>query len=204
MTRLTNELRNYIRSKIMKGLPMIDYRAHIEEFVQSTVIEFAPTEVQEMYKTDKGKMYLREYDVCISDPAGTRRDIYIYRIYGLHRSIRVRLDPRAIDVLKEGTLEHTLHVGLIKNQLCHKLVEQEQLRNNVNDRLTANLAAASTIKKLYTVLEPELHGYIPVDVPVENLPATVAPVVDDLRKLGANLPIVAKAEIKEVQSNLEG
>lgn len=194
MTRLTNDLRYHIRDKIMKGLPVIDYKAQIEEFVQSIVIKFAPTEVQELYKTESGKMYLPEHDVYISDPHGTRRDIYVYNIYGLYKTIKVRLDPRAIDVLKEGTLEHALHVGLTENQLCHKLVEQEQLRKNVDDRLTANLAAANTIKKLYTVLEPELHGYIPVDVQVANLPATVAPVVDDLRKLGANLPIVAKAE----------
>ncbi len=204
MTRLTNELRNHIRGKIMKGLPVIDYKAQIRDFVQETIISFAPPEVQELYKTDLGKEYIGCRDVEIVTSYGGNRYLYLNTIYGLRRSIKIRMDERAFELLKEGSLEHALHAGLNKNKLCLKLAEQEDLRKNVSDRLTANLAAASSIKRLYTVLEPELHGYIPVDAPVANLPATVAPVVDDLRKLGANLPTVAKAETKEVQSNLEG
>lgn len=204
MTRLTNELRSHIRGKIMKGLPVIDYKAQIRDFVQETIISFAPPEVQELYKTDLGKEYIGFRDVEIVTSYGGNRYLYLNTIYGLRRSIKIRMDERAVELLKEGSLEHALHTGLNKNKLCLKLAEQEDLRKNVIDRLTANLAAASSIKRLYTVLEPELHGYIPVDAPVANLPATVAPVVDDLRKLGANLPAVAKAETKEVQSNLEG
>lgn len=63
---------------------------------------------------------------------------------------------------------------------------------SVSERLRANLKAATTMKRLYEVLEPELHHYIPKDEVKANLPACVAPVVDDLRKLGAVLPDVAK------------
>ena len=86
---------------------------------------------------------------------------------------------------------------LVDSGLVDGYFTQDNLRSDVSRRLKANLASAGTIKRLYDVLEPELHGYIPKDDVKSSLPSCVAPVVDDLRKLGAVLPETPKATEKK-------
>lgn len=198
MTRLTNEIRDNMLSRIMHGLPNIDYGAQIKALVQDTIIEFAPEEVQKLYANEELRQHLAEYYVDIRDGNGYRSQIYAH-FYGLKRGLSLQMDERAEHILKEGTLRHALYTRLRDSNLLTKRKEQEELRDKVRARLKANLAAARTIKRLYDILEPELHGYIPVDVADKsNLPACVAPVVDDLRKLGAVLPETPKASPAEV------
>lgn len=190
MTRLTNEMRDSIRIRIMTGLPNVDYLAQIKTLVQDTIIEFAPKQVQELYADKATRGYVNEvnYEVRANWGRGSYR--YIENIYGISGGrTTLHMDERTETLLKEGTLTHALYTRLRDSKLIDKYREQEELRADVVKRLKANLASATTIKRLYAVLEPELHGYIPREVdPVANLPTTVAPVVDDLRKLGANLP----------------
>jgi hypothetical protein len=87
--------------------------------------------------------------------------------------------------------------SLFSSGLVHAWVEDNRLYKQTVQRLHDNLAAASTIKRLYDVLEPELHQFIPVQpdkIRTTGLPSTVAPVVDDLRKLGVALAPVPTAE----------
>lgn len=191
MTRLTNEMRDSIRIRIMTGLPNVDYLAQVKTLLQDTIIEFAPKQVQELYADENTRGYLNVVNYEVRANWGRPSYHYINDIYGLNRagSARIQMDERTEPLLKEGTLTRALYTRLRDSKLIDKYRAQEELRADVVKRLKANLAAATTIKKLYTILEPELHGYIPREVdPVANLPACVAPVVDDLRKLGANLP----------------
>lgn len=186
MTRLTNELRDSIHRKIMHGLPNIDYEAQIRTLIQDTIIEFAPKQVQELYANEATRSYLNTSYAEVRD--GNRRVDglgYWNNVYGLTREIAVQMDERSEAVLKEGTLYHALYTRLKASDLVGKYTAQEALRKSVGQRLKANLAAATTIKKLYEVLEPELHSFIPREVAGDKmLPAVVAPVVDDLKKLG--------------------
>lgn len=195
MTRLTNELRDSIQHKIMKGLPNVDYAKQIRALVQETIMEFAPKQVQELYADEATRKYLHSGYAEVRE--GNRRiDTLGYwnEVYGLTKELSIQMDERAEEMLKEGSLYYALYWRLKNSGLVSKYKEQEELRKSVSARLRANLAAATTIKKLYTTLEPELHGYIPKELEgVVNLPANVAPVVDDLRKLGANLPETPKA-----------
>lgn len=189
MTRLTNEMRDSIRIRIMTGLPNVDYLAQIKTLVQDTVMEFAPKQVRELYADGNTRGYLKmvTYEINANWGRGSYR--YIENIYGINLRSALQMDERTETLLKEGTLTHALYTRLRDSKLIDKYREQEELRDSVTKRLKATLASATTIKRLYAVLEPELHGYIPREVdPVANLPTTVAPVVDDLRKLGANLP----------------
>lgn len=194
MTRLTNDMRDHILLKIMHGLPNIDYEAKIKELVQSTVIEFAPEQVQALYANEDTRKYLSYLLVCIRDGNGYRAAVSDFRVYGLAKEMSIQTDHRSEVLLKEGTLFHALYTRLKSSDLIGKNKAQDELRDSVKKRLRANLAAASTVKKLYEILEPELHVYIPViaEDGKKNLPACVAPVVDDLRKLGAQLPEVPK------------
>lgn len=80
--------------------------------------------------------------------------------------------------------------ALFQSGLIHQWVADNRLYAQTIQRLTNNLEAASTIKRLYEVLEPDLHRFIPKEpekIRATGLPSVVAPVADDLRKLGVNL-----------------
>jgi hypothetical protein len=190
MTRLNNEMRDHIRIKIMAGLPNVDYLAQIKALVQNTILEFAPKQAQELYADENTKPYLQKTSVELrGDWGGSNKYVWLHNIYGTKQDLSFNIDPRVEVTLKEGSLVHALYTRLHESGLINKHKDQIILRDSVVKRLRSNLQAATTIKRLYTILEPELHGYIPREAdPVSNLPATVAPVVDDLRKLGAKLP----------------
>lgn len=193
MTRLTNDMRDSIKNKIMQGLPNLNYVDQVKTLVQDTIIEFAPKQVQELYANDATRGHLRVLNFEIRANWGLLSYKYINDIYGTNGITRLQMDERVAVLMKEGTLTHALYTRLRDSKLIDKYREQQELRADVVNRIKATLASAKTIKRLYTVLEPELHGYIPREVDlVSNLPATVAPVVIDLRKLGAVLPEVAK------------
>jgi len=206
MTRLTTYMRGDIHDKIMKGLPNRNYIAEIHKVVQDTIVEFMPREVRVLYDNPALRDFLEENSLEIfrgnqSVPMYNSRSAegqrYDY-VIGLKDRNKVRMD----DVLRMKdedvpTLYSTLLGRLSKAGLVDAYFAQEDLRRDVSRRLTSNLASAGTIKRLYDVLEPELHGYIPKDVTSSTLPACVAPVVDDLRKLGALLPETPKATEKK-------
>lgn len=202
MTRLTNDLRTGLFHKIMKGLPNINYAAKIHEVVQSVVIKHAPAEVQDMY-ADKGlrpylnrhRLEVKQGNSYVSMSVRTTGCDYVYYndLYGLTKPMTVQMDENMENLLKAGSLYHDVYYALKEKGYVDAYFTQEDLRRDVERRLKANLTAATTIKRLYDVLEPELHHFIPKDEVKETLPACVAPVVDDLRKLGAELPEVQKA-----------
>lgn len=198
MTRLTNDLRNDIFRRIMKGLPNRDYQVEIVDVVQNAVVQHMDPKVRAVYDDTNLRRLLEQSDLRISHGS---KYLYCYaggergRIIGLSNTLEIRTaDYLLPDRVVEGTLYHdilfkTNFVSLVKAHYT-----QEELRDQVSRRLRANLAAATTIKKLYDVLEPELHGFIPKDVGGTSLlPACVAPVVDDLKKLGLVVPEVPKA-----------
>ena len=198
MTRLTNALRDDMFRRIMKGLPNRNYETEINKVVQDAVVQFMDPKVRAVYEDAALRPVLRKDCVRISNGS---RNLYLYNaaqgryITGLTRDMEIRMaDHELPDRVKEGSLYHHILFKTNLVALVKAHFEQEELRENVSKRLRANLKAASSIKKLYDILEPELHSYIPREVEGEKLlPACVAPVVDDLRKLGAVLPEVPKA-----------
>lgn len=198
MTRLTNDLRGDMFRKIMEGLPNRNYDTEIHKVVQAAVVQFMDPKVRAVYEDEKLRSVLNKGDVRISNGS---RNLYLYNaaqgryVVGLNRSLEIRVaDHDLPDRVKEGSLYHHLLFKTDLVALVKAHYEQEELRERVSKRLKANLAAATTIKRLYDVLEPELHGFIPRETATEKLlPATVAPVVDDLKKLGLVVPDVPKS-----------
>jgi len=198
MTRVTNSLRHALEIAIMKDLPSRNYIDEIHTLMQDIVMQRAPEQVQVLYANEETRDYLawRTFDVRKGN-----RSVPMYRggdgwrcVYGLANDMKVRMDDAEnVDRLPEGSLYREIVTKLHETGLVDAFFEQDDLRESVRQRLRANLRAATSIKKLYEVLEPELHHYIPKDEAKANLPACVAPVVDDLRKLGAVLPETPKA-----------
>lgn len=202
MTRVTNHLRANLQNKIMAGLPVIDYAQQIHALVQKIVIEHAPAQVKAMYDDPDLRKYLNDvrlevkkgnqYVSLYSRGDGQRETLYYNDVYGLTKSITIQMMDDA-GRIPAGSLYQTLIAKLKESGLVDKYFAQDELRDSVKNRLRANLAASNTFKQLYANLEPELHHFIPKDEAATQLPACVAPVVDDLRKLGADLPTVPKA-----------
>ncbi len=198
MTRVTNYLRDQMHREIMKDLPTRDFCKEIHALAQSIILTHTPKEVKALYDDITLRKYLPRHNfsvrvgnksVCLWH-GNDRHD----EVYGLTDGITVRMDDyENAHRLKEGSLYRELVTKLHESGLVSGYFEQDELRVGVSRRLRTNLIAASTYKKLYEILEPELHHYIPKDEETPQLPACVAPVVDDLRKLGADLPHTPKA-----------
>ena len=201
MTRLTNDLRTSLLYKIMKGLPNRDYIGEIHSLVQDTIAEFMPKEVKVLYDKPDMRGYLTAVGLDVRSgnrpvPMFMRKSSDEQRrdeVVGLKSRLTVRMDDAEnAQRLSEGSLYRALVTRLYEKGLVEAYFQQEELRRDVERRLKANLAAATTIKRLYEVLEPELHHYIPKETGKDTLPACVAPVVDDLKKLGLVLPETPK------------
>lgn len=198
MTRVTNDLRDHMERQIMKDLPSRDYAKEIHALVQEEVMKRAPEQVQVLYANEETRDYLAQYTL---DVRKGNQSVPMYKngggwqyIYGLKDTLKVRMDDaEVIGRLPEGSLYRDIVTKLHKAGLVDAYFAQDDLRVSVRNRLRANLRASGTFKQLYANLEPELHRYIPKDEVKAQVPACVAPVVDDLRKLGAVLPEVAKA-----------
>lgn len=196
MTKVTQYLRGTMYHDIMKNLPSRNYVPEIHKLVQDTIVEFMAPEVRAVYDNPELRGYLRRGNIEVRSGSNCvnmwGNDDY-RQMYGITKPLTIQMDERAEALLVEGTMYHSLYHKLKKSGLVGDYFKQRDLRDSVSKRLKANLRAATTYKKLYEILEPELHHYIPKDAVAANLPATVAPVVDDLRKLGAVLPETPKA-----------
>lgn len=198
MTRVTNDLRDNLERQIMKDLPSRDYIKEIHALVQEVVIVHAPEKVRVMYNDPDLRDYLQDARL---DVRRGNQSVSMFKsgegwqyVYGLKSQLTIRMDDAEnASRLPEGSLYRDIVTKLHKAGLVDAYFAQEDLRVSVRNRLRANLRASSTFKQLYANLEPELHHYIPKDEAKAQVPACVAPVVDDLRKLGAVLPEVAKA-----------
>jgi hypothetical protein len=196
MTRVTNDLRASMERAIMAGLPVVNYVTLIHELVQEVVIAHAPEQVRVMYDDPDLRDYLAnshiEVKVGNKHVPMWQRGLDAEHIKGLTKGITIQMMDDA-GRMPEGSLYRTLIAKLKESGLVDKYFGQDDLRDSVRKRLKANLQASTTFKQLYANLEPELHHYIPKDELRAQVPACVAPVVDDLRKLGADLPTVPKA-----------
>lgn len=184
MARLTNDMRKSMIRQIMAGLPNINYVEQIKELAQAAIIENAPKDVRDMYSNEETRKYLREDYVSIRDTSASETVLF-GQFYGITDEVRIRYDDRVENLYQEDKIQGILYKRLKESGLIEKHRQQQSLRKSVSERLKSNLDAASTTGRLREILEPELHKFIPPDDPkTPNLPAVVAPVVDDLKKLG--------------------
>jgi hypothetical protein len=185
--------------KIMKDLPSRNYAKEIHALVQEIIAEHMEPKVRALYDNPDLRGHLKTAGLEVK--MGNRYVLLnrigeghgeVYGIKSGRLSIRMD-DAENASRLPEGSLYRDIVTKLHKAGLVAAYFAQDELRANVYARLRANLAASKTFKQLYANLEPELHHYIPKDETAAQVPACVAPVVDDLRKLGADLPTVPKA-----------
>lgn len=202
--RLTNDIRDNIRAKIMSDVPTIDYRAMLFNMVQDIIVEHMDPRVRAVYEDEKLRPLLDtntcrfrldngyNYSVHTCNPD---HNSHYGEHAGLPFSLDICLEPRVVERTKKGSIYYDVMHAAMKSGHVHKHFEQQNLLDSVKKRVRSTLSSVGTVSKLYDVLEPEFHHLIPrEDDKKIQLPATAAPFAEDLRKLGANLPKVPKAK----------
>ena len=188
--RLTNDTRDNILRRAIANLPAIDYSAEIRDIVQGAVTCAMPPEVRAAWDNADTMRYLWTADVDIKD--GNKHIMTVGGIRGisseqLHYSntLRVFMDEAAQGISRPiaakiaSALRASGKVAAYQN-------DRAKLQG-VKDRLKAALYSVGTVRRLYDVLEPELHHLIPV-IADHKVPVVSVRVADDLRALGAQLP----------------
>lgn len=206
--KLTKDIRANILYSAMKSVPTIDYVPLMIPVIQGVLYDFMPAEAKAAYDNPETRIYLHHCEASVKTGNGNYSTTYLcdgkdkhgYDIYhffygsALTKRLEIRTDLVVVNALPKKSLNRSLSEAINKSGLFDKHLAQQDLLKSVTERLRATLASVTTTNRLYDVLEPELHHLIPKDNDkTANLPATVAPVVDDLRKLGALLPSVPKA-----------
>lgn len=201
--RLTKQMRQNILRKATANVPVIDYHKLLHPVLQKVICDHMPDAARAAYEDEASREYLSKNDVCVRHGNGyDGKTMWFYtHKFALYaprsdRDIVVRIDDASFNQLKMGSMARDLSEAVRKTGYFEKHYEQISLLESVKERLRATLWGVSTVKRLYDVLEPELHHLIPKEEnpAVANLPAKAGPVVDDLRKLGAQIADVPKVE----------
>lgn len=207
--RINNEIRASIERQIFKSIPVINYEQLLLPLVQKVIYDHMPPTVKAAYDDPESRKYLKRGRVYAraagsyssatmmhaGDESGNRHEA-VFGVAGGDEAIEVVMDESSNIRYKEGTLRLDLYRAIKASGYYEAHVAQNELLNDTRKRVKANLASVTTLKRLYDVLEPELHHLIPKEpekIKVAGLPSCVAPVVADLRKLGADLPDTPKA-----------
>lgn len=202
--RLTNDIRDNIRAKILNNVPTINYKHLLWELVQNVIVEQMDPKIRAVYD-DEALRPMLVHSSCMfrigtgySNAFNTRKaseQNYAGKHPGLLHDLDINMDPRAVAHTKKGSLYYAVMQAALKTGYVEKYFEQQELLESVRQRVRSTLAAVTTVAKLYDALEPEFHHLIPrEDDKKIQLPSTVAPFAEDLRKLGANLPKVPKVK----------
>ena len=194
--RLTNDMRDWMLRKAMKDIPNVDYLEQLKPIIQNVIYSHMPASAQMLYDNMATRSYIKLEEVNLRD--GNRR-FYMGRFFGVinHRGYDCRVDDSGFHAHKKGTTERAISAAVRRSGLLIKHIEQANLMESVQRRLKSTLASVTTSNRLRDILEPELHYIIPVDGDrAANLPATAAPVADDLRRLGATFDAAARSEAK--------
>lgn len=203
--RLNNQMRDNILRQATAQVPVVDYYALLMPVIQEAICKHMPAPARAAYEDEASRGYMSTIDVRLKEGNGySGNGMYFgdhgnYKIYGMcsGRELTVRIDDISFEQTRRGTLGYDVASAVRKSGYFKKYHEQAELLKDVKKRLKATLESVTTVKRLYDVLEPELHHLIPKeDAPAAkiSLPAAAGPVVADLIKLGAQLPKVPKVE----------
>ena len=196
MTRLTNEIRNTIVAKALANLPAQNHHAEARKIIERAIYENAPKPVQAMLDDDRLRRALARTQIYVM--VGNRHVLSYLDADGFlgvcddraggRYPVKVYMDSEAAN---RGVFS-AIYAALHADGVVQRCIEQRDLLDNVRKRLANAIHGVSTVKRLYDVLEPELHHLIPKAESGSSLVVSVQ-VAEDLRRLGADLPQGASA-----------
>ena len=197
--RLTKDMRDSIVTKALANLPRVDHWPAVRDVIQDVIVQHMTPEVRAVWDNPDLRGCLSRTDFSIRRGNRTLVDFYgPQKLLGLHTSyakyrgdVTIYMDD-AVGARVEGTVISAITEALRSSGLVAAQERNKDLLESVRVRLRRAVDSVSTVKRLYDVLEPELHHLIP-RVEGANLPVVAVKVVDDLKTLGAELPDVPKA-----------
>ena len=184
---LTKAHKSDIVRDIMKDVPQIDYKKKIREYVQAEAVKLMPAAVLALYNDE-----------------GLRPFVATMRIYGryygssgdcgyVHFVSHDPSDCRTIYLTNGG--EHDPLTKMLKANVreavlgfCDAAEKQDKDIDSMRDKLRSMLLPIRTLKQAKTLLEADLHKYLPVEPPKGEKATTgvalVPYVVDSLKEMG--------------------
>ena len=184
---LTKGHKTKIVRDIMADIPQIDHSAQAHALLQAKAIEKMPPEVRAVYDKPELRRWLAtrfathanhlggSYIVWQRGRAEGHGDsLYAYRVH-----YNDSTEDRELVTEVQGPLA----------DLSRAAEEQWKARRSMEDKLKTVLAGIRTLKQAKTLLEPELHKYLPVEPPKDQKPAQASTalvpyVVAGLREMG--------------------
>jgi hypothetical protein len=176
-----------IVKKIMADIPMIDHTAQAHALLQAKAVEKMPAEVRAIYgnpdmrhwlatryashHTHLGNSYIVWKREGVEGIGGT---LYLYRA-----SHNTSTEDKALVTEVQGPLD----------DLSRAAEQQWKARRSMKEKLETILRGIRTLKQAKTLLEPELHKYLPEEPPKDMKPAQASTalvpyVVAGLREMG--------------------
>lgn len=199
--RLTKSHRYALRQQILATLPVVDFDTQILDVLRAAALPFAPEPVRPILNAPEYWPLFREIYVSVRDGNDTVWSRTVRGMYGGDDTAEGRLSVNVRGMYAEGSYKAALVKALNNSGVLARYVDYTQRRKDVEYRIRRVLDAATTVKQLYEVLEPELHTFVreiegtkPPPVALAQLPVASRKVVDDMRLLGAALPEVQAHE----------
>jgi hypothetical protein len=172
---------------IMADIPMIDHTAQAHDLLQAKAIEKMPAEVRAVYDKPELRRWLAIRFATHAAHLGGGNIIWQREgEYGHGTSLyayRIHYNSAAEDQALVTEVQGPLA------DLSRAAEAQWKARRSMEDKLTTVLAGIRTLKQAKTLLEPELHKYLPVEPPKDQKPAQASTalvpyVVAGLREMG--------------------
>jgi hypothetical protein len=173
---------------IMADIPAVDYAGIINGIVQAKAYDLMPAEVKVVYDNEDTRKFLaRRHCVAYGGYTGG-----IGSVYWCAKTSTDTLHlnrPHYNDDDGEPTKELLAEVRVAVDKAVRRAEEQWKARRSMEDKLKTVLAGIRTLKQANTLLEPELHKYLPAEPPKDMKPAQASTalvpyVVAGLREMG--------------------
>ena len=188
--QLNKTEKSIIVRKIMDDIPFTGYAKIIHDLVQGAAYRMMPDEVKAIYDNEGLRPFLAQrHCVAYGDYTGGIGNIYWAAPYS-HSRLHLNR-PHYNDDDDETTKKLLADVRMAVDENIRLAEEQAKARNSMREKLTTMLAGIRTLKQAKTLLEPELHKYLPEEPPkdpaqkaAQASTALVPYVVANLREMG--------------------
>lgn len=187
--QLNRAHRERIVTDIMADIPRKSYGGEIAKLVQEEAYKLMPAEVRAVYDNEETRPFLYRVLCSVSGPYAPRiGHIYWTSTAGSQLFLNKWSWNVSNDLATKKLLEN------IQDRLTELLElseQQHKARSAMQKKLNTMLRGIRTLKQAKTLLEPELHKYLPSEPPkdpaqrdAQTSTALVPYVVANLREMG--------------------
>lgn len=188
--QLNKTEKSIIVRKIMADIPFTNYSQIIHDFVQAAAYRLMPDEVRAVYDNEDLRPFLAQrHCMAYGNHTGSIGSIhwagpigystlYLNRFQYYHHEDKIT--QKLLDEIQVPVAE-----------AVRRAEEQGKARESMEQKLYTMLAGIRTLKQAKTLLEPELHKYLPEEPPkdpaqkaAQASTALVPYVVANLREMG--------------------